>query len=166
MAWVPVVVAGLCAFCATIHIESRKHGITVGMNNIVHHRSGSFVQNPATTSHKGSISGVMQPEEMLKTYRFSPQWQYIASQGNRKPGTHRPHYSADYRRGIVPSQPFLSGNPTPNFLATPANPNKIGHGNSVSSQCDLWSPSNSYSRSIPTPATNSGSWETSNKVPG
>ncbi|WP_162626873.1 hypothetical protein [Aeromonas allosaccharophila] len=102
------------------------------MNNIVHHRSGSFVQNPATTPHKGFLSGVMQPEEMLKTYRFSPQWQYIASQGNRKPGTHRPHYSADCPRGIVPGQPFLSGKPAVFLPATPVSPNKIkGHGNPV-----------------------------------
>lgn len=140
MAWVPLVVAGLCAFSATIHVESRKHGITVGMNNIVHHRSGSFVQNPSTTAHKDSISGVMQPEERLKTYRFSPQWQCFASQGPRKPGNHRPHYSADWLSGIAPGQSFLCGKPAVFLPATSANPNTIkGHGNPVPSQCDLLS---------------------------
>lgn len=48
-----------------------------------------------------------------------------------------PHYSADYRSGIVPNQPFLSGKPAPYF---PANPNKIkGHGNPVPTQFDLLS---------------------------
>ena len=139
VAWIPLVVEGLCAFSATIHVESRKHGITVGMNNIVHQRSGSFVQNPATTSHKGSISGVMQPEERLKTYRFSPQWQCIASKGTRKPGNHRPHYSADWPRGIVPAKPSPTASP-PFFPAAPTNPNKIkGHGNPASAHTLLLS---------------------------
>lgn len=124
VAWVPLVVAGLCAFSAIIHVESRKHGITVGMNNIVHQRAGSFVQPPATTSHKGSLSGVMQPEERLKTYRFSPQWQCIASQGNRKPGNYRPHYSADWQRGIAPAKPSPTASPPCSFLPHPPTPIK------------------------------------------
>ncbi|WP_322862386.1 hypothetical protein [Aeromonas allosaccharophila] len=106
------------------------------MNNIVHQRSGSFVQNPATTPHKGSLSGVIQPEDGLKTYRFSPQWQCIASQGNRKPGNYRPHshYSADWQSGIATTKPYPEANLPPTF-PPPANPNKIkGHGNPVPGQ--------------------------------
>ncbi|MFQ2909696.1 hypothetical protein ACK3YP_21170 [Aeromonas allosaccharophila] len=110
------------------------------MNNTVHQRSGSFVQNPATTSHKGSLSGVMQPEERLKTYLFSPQWQCIASQGPRKPGNHRPHYNADWQNRIDPRQFFLNGKHAPYFPAIPTNPNKImGHGNPAPTQFDLLS---------------------------
>jgi len=100
------------------------------MNNIVHQRAGSFVQNPATTPHKGFLSGVMQPEERLKTYRFSPQWQCIASQGPRKPGNHRPHYSADCQRAITPCHPAPTASPSSTKF------NKIkGHGNPVFNLC-------------------------------
>jgi len=89
------------------------------MNNIVHQRAGSFVQNPATTPHKGFLSGVMQPEERLKTYRFSPQWQCIASQGPRKPGNHRPHYSADCQRAITPCHPAPTASPSTTYSPHP-----------------------------------------------
>ncbi|WP_143245353.1 hypothetical protein [Aeromonas veronii] len=60
--------------------------------------------------------------------------------GSGAQGNHRPHYNADCRSGIVPSQPFLNGKPAPYFPATPANPNKIkGHGNPVPDQGDLLS---------------------------
>jgi hypothetical protein len=69
-----------------------------------------------------------------------PQIPRLASLGDGAEGNHRPHYSADWRNGIAPNQPLLSGKPAPYFPATPANPNKIkGHGNPVHGQGDLLS---------------------------
>ena len=60
--------------------------------------------------------------------------------GSGAKGNHRPHYSADWLSGMVPSQPFPDGKSAPNFPATPASSNKIkGHGNPVPGQSDLLS---------------------------
>ncbi|MFU1566466.1 hypothetical protein ACM3OD_04760 [Aeromonas veronii] len=60
--------------------------------------------------------------------------------GSGAEGNHRPHYSADWKSGIAPSQPLLSGKPATLFQPTPANPNKIkGHENPVPGQGDLLS---------------------------
>ncbi|CAD7550053.1 hypothetical protein KBAH04_31810 [Aeromonas hydrophila] len=60
--------------------------------------------------------------------------------GSGAQGNHRPHYSANWRSGIAPSQPFLSGKPAPYLPVPPANPNKIkGHGNPVPDPYDLLS---------------------------
>ncbi|XEI34042.1 hypothetical protein NMD14_06440 [Aeromonas veronii] len=60
--------------------------------------------------------------------------------GSGAQGNHRPHYSADWQRGIAPSQPFPDGKPAVSIPASLANPNKIkGHGNPVPSQGDLLS---------------------------
>ncbi|MBF3237285.1 hypothetical protein H4N55_11825 [Aeromonas veronii] len=62
-----------------------------------------------------------------------PKTPRLASLGDGAEANQRPHYSADYRSGIVPSQPFLNGKTAHNFLATPINLNQIkGHGNPAS----------------------------------
>ncbi len=59
-----------------------------------------------------------------------PQILRLASKGHGAQDNHRPHYSADLLSGIAPRKAFSNSKPAPNFLATPANPNKIkGHKN-------------------------------------
>ncbi|WP_429235130.1 hypothetical protein [Aeromonas salmonicida] len=57
----------------------------------------------------------------------------------RKPGNHRPHYSADDQRGIAPPN-LLQRQATTQFQLKLANPNKIkGHGKPVPNHRDLLS---------------------------
>ncbi|TNI91953.1 hypothetical protein CF120_07580 [Aeromonas allosaccharophila] len=59
-----------------------------------------------------------------------PQIPRLASLGNGAEGNHRPHYSADWQRGIVPSQSLRTSKPATLFPTTPTTPNKIkGHKN-------------------------------------
>ncbi|WP_421275598.1 hypothetical protein [Aeromonas veronii] len=69
-----------------------------------------------------------------------PQIPRLASLGDGAKGNHRPHYSADWQSGIVPSQSLRTSKPATLFPATPANPNKIkGDGNPVFNHIDLLS---------------------------